>query len=74
MPGIGGELTLMDDHEVIFVALARGFIRLKPLARMLGAARYGQKQDAWGAREIKSIFIQKGLARMKNNELVILVE
>lgn len=60
LPASGGELTLLDDHEPIFVALQRGAIRLLPLA---------QKKE-----ELKPIPIQQGLARMRNNELVILVE
>jgi F0F1-type ATP synthase epsilon subunit len=72
LPAIGGELTLMDDHEAIFVALAKGSIRLKPLVQIAGVARYGQ--DGRAGREIRPIFIRQGLARLKNNELVILVE
>lgn len=60
LPASGGELTLLDDHEPIFVALQRGAIRLVPIA---------QKKE-----ELKPILIQQGLARMRNNELVILVE
>ena len=60
LPGNGEELCVMDDHEPIFAALGQGSIRLKPL---------GKK-----AKAIKPIFIQRGLARMKKNELVILVE
>ncbi len=60
LPANGGELTLLDDHEPIFVALQRGAIRLVPIA---------QKKE-----ELQPIPIQQGLARMKHNELVILVE
>lgn len=60
LPASGGELTLLDDHEPIFVALQRGVIRLVPIA---------QKKE-----ELQPIPIQQGLARMKHNELVILVE
>lgn len=60
LPASGGELTLLDDHEPIYVALQRGSIRLVPIAL---------KKE-----ELRPIAIQQGLARMKNNELVILVE
>ena len=60
LPGADGELSLMDDHEPIFVALNKGYIRLKPLAER--------------AEKIKPIHIHQGLARMRRNELVILVE
>ncbi|MBI5872843.1 MAG: hypothetical protein HZB36_01695 [Candidatus Omnitrophica bacterium] len=68
LPASGGELTIMDDHEPIFVLLARGYIRLTAIAGRVGP-QSGKKED-----EIKPIFISRGLARMRNNELIILVE
>lgn len=68
LPGSGGELTIMDDHEPIFALLANGYIRLTQLAKRVDY-KFGEKQG-----EIKPIFVQQGLAKMKNNELVILVE
>jgi F0F1-type ATP synthase epsilon subunit len=60
LPSADGELSIYDDHETIFVALNKGTIRLKSLVET--------------AEQIKPIAIRQGLARMKNNELVILVE
>jgi len=74
LPAIDGELSLFDDHETIYVSLAKGFIRLQPITRE-ATRRFGAR--AWESTDSgKSgpIFINRGLARMKNNELVILVE
>ncbi|HAJ56311.1 MAG TPA: hypothetical protein DCL35_00915 [Candidatus Omnitrophica bacterium] len=68
LPGNGGELTIMDDHEPIFILLTKGFIRLTQLAQRVGPV-FGGKHE-----EIKPVFIRQGLARMRHNELVILVE
>ncbi|MDD2866433.1 MAG: hypothetical protein PHO59_03820 [Candidatus Omnitrophica bacterium] len=75
LPGVDGELSIMDNHEPIFVALKRGLIRLTPFARKFGfrvttgAGPQAQIQD------LRPIKIQRGVAHMKgNNELVILVE
>ena len=72
LPAEGGQLTILDDHEFFFAALQKGYVRLTPLVKVL-ARRIGGSADD-GATGIKPIFIRKGLARMKNNELVILVE
>ncbi|MFA5315377.1 MAG: hypothetical protein WC409_05510, partial [Candidatus Omnitrophota bacterium] len=75
LPGVDGELSIMDNHEPIFVALKRGLIRLTPFAKKFGfrvttgAGPQAQIQD------LRPIKIQRGVAHMKgNNELVILVE
>ncbi len=68
LPGNGGELTLGDDHEPIFVLLSKGYIRLRPIAQRVGS-QFGKKEE-----EIKPVFVRQGMARMKNNELVVLVE
>ncbi|MFA5315136.1 MAG: hypothetical protein WC409_04265, partial [Candidatus Omnitrophota bacterium] len=36
LPGVDGELSIMDNHEPIFVALKRGLIRLTPFAKKFG--------------------------------------
>ena len=65
LPGVDGELTMLDEHEPVFVVLKRGVIRMTPLVKETGAA---------GIVEIKPIKIRRGMARMRRNELVILVE
>jgi len=54
-------MSILDDHESIFVALGKGLIRLVPLARP-------------GTHDLKPIRVHRGLARMNKNELIILVE
>lgn len=73
LPGRGGELTIMDDHEQIFVALERGAIRLKAITQNSFFKKSRFSEDSQST-QIKPIFIQGGLARMKGNELIILVE
>jgi hypothetical protein len=73
LPGVGGELSILDDHEPIFVALKRGFVCLTPFARKFGVTAGGRSGGQF--EELKPIKIQRGVARMKaSNELVILVE
>ena len=71
LPGADGELSILDDHEQIFVALNKGFIHLTPIAKRVGARLVG---EVGRIQEMKPIKIQRGVARMKGNELVILVE
>ena len=61
LPATDGEMSILDDHESIFVALGKGLIRLVPLARP-------------GTHDLKPIRVHRGLARMNKNELIILVE
>ena len=65
LPACDGEVTILDDHEPVFVVLKRGLIRLAPLVKSTGASE---------VVDIKPIKIRRGMARMKRNELVILVE
>ncbi len=62
LPAAGGELAILDNHEPIFVALQRGKIRLELMAQQVSDTR------------AKIFPIKQGVARMKRNELVILVE
>ncbi len=73
LPAKGGELTIMDDHEPIFVALRKGSIRLTPLAKQ-GLFSRRRFSESASTGEIKPIFVNGGLARMKRNELIVLVE
>ncbi len=66
VPGLGGEKTLMDYHEPLFLVLTQGTIFLQSTARRVGAG--GRATESRGIR------IQRGLARMRHNELTILVE
>ena len=61
LPATDGELSILDDHESIFVALGKGLIRLVPMGKT-------------GTHDLKPIRVHRGLARMRNNELIILVE
>ncbi len=70
LPGIDGELAVMDDHEPMFAALSHGYIRLQPIAKRVVVSHEAKE----GHEVIKPIIIHQGLARMKNNKLVILVE
>ncbi len=74
LPATDGELSLLDDHEPIFVTLGKGSIRLKPLAKRLGLRFGPEAKEGEATKRIKPIPIHKGLARMRRNELVILVE
>lgn len=65
LPACDGELTMLDDHEPVFLVLKRGVIRLTPFIKKVGVPE---------AHGIKPIKIRRGLARMRKNELVILVE
>ena len=69
LPGAGGELSVMDDHEPIFVTLSQGYIRLQPIAKKVTASKETESTEV-----IKPFLIHQGLARMRNNELVVLVE
>lgn len=74
LPAADGEVSIMDDHEFIFLALTKGRIRLEQGTKK-GTSKFGvPKEEEEPGEEIKSLFIQQGLARMKNNELVVLVE
>jgi F-type H+-transporting ATPase subunit epsilon len=73
LPGADGELNILDDHETVFAVLTKGLIRLKPFSQKVGA-KPGSAQESQSSGPIKPIPIRQGLARMRNNELVILVE
>ncbi len=66
VPGLGGEKTLMDHHEPLFLVLTKGTIFLQSMVRRVGATDR--------PTESRSIKIQRGLARMRHNELTVLVE
>ena len=72
LPGADGELTILDDHEPIFVALGRGHIYLMALGRGRGFGFVPFGRTVSGG--IKPIKILCGVARMRKNMLVILVE
>lgn len=75
LPGVDGELSIMDYHEPIFVALKRGWIRLVPLAKKFGLGILSNEGPRGQVQDLRPIKIQRGVAHMKgNNELVILVE
>jgi len=73
LPGADGELSIMDYHEPIFVVLSHGFIQLTSLAKKMGFGFGGSRQQAT-LQDLKPVKIHRGMARMFNNELVILVE
>ena len=66
LPGLGGEKTFMDHHEPLFLVLTKGNIFLQSTVRRVEAG--GR------AAESHTIKIRRGLARMRRNELTVLVE
>ncbi len=66
VPGLGGEKTFMDHHEPLFLVLTKGTIFLQSMMRQVGTG--GRSPES------HSIKIQRGLARMRHNELTVLVE
>jgi len=66
LPGVGGEKTFMDHHESLFLVLTKGTIFLQSMVRRVEAS--GK------APESQAVKIRRGVARMRRNELVILVE
>lgn len=74
LPGLDGEVTVMDDHEPLFLALDRGLIRWRSSVQQTGIAQVAGGAAARGFQAPKPILIRKGLARMRRNELTILVE
>jgi len=60
LPATDGEMSILDDHESIFVALGKGLIRLVPVSKV--------------GPGLKPIRVHRGLARMSKNELIILCE
>jgi len=74
LPSSDGEASIMDDHEFIFMALTKGSIRLERGTKKEAMKSAAPQEEEEPAEDVTSLFIQQGLARMKNNELVILVE
>jgi len=66
VPGLGGERTFMDYHEPLFLVLTKGTVFLQSTVRRVEAGGH--------APESHSIKIRRGLARMRRNELTVLVE
>jgi len=73
LPGVDGELAILDDHESLFVALTKGYIYLDALVKKK-ASHPEAGQEGTAPEGIKPVKIQRGLARMRRNVLVILVE
>jgi F0F1-type ATP synthase epsilon subunit len=74
LPGLDGEVTVMDNHEPMFLALDRGLIRWRSGVQQTGAGAAAGGAGARSFQAPKPILILKGLARMRKNELTILVE
>ena len=74
LPGVDGEISLLDDHETVYAALAKGSIRLQPIAQKITKRFAASTEGPLEEKRIGPIFINRGLARMKNNILVILIE
>lgn len=73
LPASGGELALLDNHEPAFVALQRGSIKMKLMSQKVGRSTMTE-EGAMPETSERSFFIRQGVARMRSNELVILVE
>ena len=65
LPGLDGEVTVLDDHEPMFLALGKGLVRWRSRVQQTGAVQ--------SLLTNKPIMIRKGLARVRRNELMILV-
>ena len=74
LPAVGGELSILDNHEYIIVALGRGKIRLRTGTMGVGIRFDTDSKQMINRGAVKPIVIRQGVARMKNNELVVLVE
>jgi len=74
LPGLDGEISILDDHETVYAALGKGPIRLQPIAQTITKRFAAPTEGPLEQQKIGPIFINRGLARMKNNVLVILVE
>ena len=74
LPGVGGELSILDDHEYIIVALGRGKIRLRTNKTAAGVRFDADSRQIVNRGVVRPIQIRQGVARMRNNELVVLVE
>jgi hypothetical protein len=74
VPGMGGELSLMDNHEPIFAVLTKGSIRLQPIVQKITMAPAAARGREAPSSSPGPFFIRRGLARMRGNELVILIE
>ena len=70
LPGVDGEVCLMDDHEPVFLALKKGTIRLSGVVQRV----VDTTENAVTPGYLPTIEIAQGVARMKNNELLVVVE
>ena len=66
LPGLGGEKTFMDYHEPLFLVLSKGTVYLQSMVRRAAAGGM--------VSESRTFNIRRGLARMRRNELIVLVE
>lgn len=73
LPASGGELSILDYHEPAFVALQRGVIRLQLMSQKVRGAE-NEKESSQPEELSRSFFVRQGVARMRRNELIILVE
>ena len=74
LPASGGELAILDYHEPAFVALQRGSIKLKLMSQKIGRPEANVQENPAQEELERSFFVRQGVARMKRNELIILVE
>lgn len=75
LPVQGGEMSVLDYHEPFFAALGQGRIRVKFTSRSFERRRplfLGRRRTEGNVAETFSV--TGGVVRMKNNEVVILVE
>ena len=66
LPGADGQVSIMDFHESLYLALGAGLITIIP--------QEGEFVSGENKGRIRPIKIHQGLARVVNNELVVLVE
>ena len=67
LPGEDGEVTILDFHQPFIYCLTAGFITIRQ-------QRFKQKDAASVPQKKTGVKIKNGVARMRGNELVVLVE
>ena len=67
LPSEDGELVLLDFHQSLLCALMQGYIKIKPIRIYRQDSRFDEKS-------LIAILIRYGIARMRQNELVVMAE
>jgi len=65
LPGEDGEVTVLDFHQPFLYCLRDGYITIN---------EHAYKEKSASVKAPEAVMIRNGIARMKGNELVVLVE